>query len=280
MKDNPIASSRRNTPVQVQGQRAAVNTQEPTQQPLFPHPPVQRFNPTVIPHMATNTLIPKGKERDFKEHSRNSPQNQMKEVRTSMSKLPHQRSCQDICMDPHYQKPPQYAELNYHRPSPQTPIEVNEIGPTIQQGVIQLPVQRHTQAAGERPRGSTVPVSAQQATSAPNLQINEGGGACKRDRKQESDPDQNGYVLNCIHESRPLTLNDVGRPVFVNHYYAGEAFIPTTSKKLIKLDECDVSTENSLRNAQPQGMEREYREHSQNLRITRQQNKTERRQVQ
>ena len=31
VKDNPIASSRRNTPVQVQGQRAAVSAQEPTQ---------------------------------------------------------------------------------------------------------------------------------------------------------------------------------------------------------------------------------------------------------
>ena len=61
VKDNPIASSRRNTPVQVQGQRAAVNTQEPTQRPLFPHPPVQRFNPTVIPRMATNTLVHKGR---------------------------------------------------------------------------------------------------------------------------------------------------------------------------------------------------------------------------
>ena len=77
--------------------------------------PVQRFNPTVIPHIATNTLGPQGEERDFNEHSRNSPQNQMKEVQTPMSKeLPHQRSCQDICMDPHYQKPPQYAEINNH----------------------------------------------------------------------------------------------------------------------------------------------------------------------
>ena len=67
VKDNPIASSRRNTPVQVQGRRAAVNTQEPTQRPLFPHPPVQHFNLTVIPHMATNTLDLQGKERDFKE---------------------------------------------------------------------------------------------------------------------------------------------------------------------------------------------------------------------
>ena len=92
-------------------------------------------------------------------------------------------------------------------------------------------------------------MSAQQTTSVPSLQINEGGGARKRDRKQESDPDQNGYVFNCIHKNRPFTVKDVGRPVFVNHYYAGEAFIPVTNKKLIKLDECDVSTEISLRNA-------------------------------
>ena len=193
---------------------------------------------------------------------------------------PHQRSCQDVRMDPHYQKPPHYADIHQHRPVPQTPIEINEIGPTIQQGVIQCPVQRHIQAAGERPRGSTVPENAQQRTSAPNLQINESGGACERDRKQENDPDPNGYVLNCIHESRPFTVNDVGRPVFVNHYYAGEGFIPVTSKKLIKLDECDMSTESSLRNAQPQGMEREYREHSQNSWITRQPNEAERGQVQ
>ena len=140
-------------------------------------------------------------------------------------KLPHQRSCQDICMDPHYQKPQQYADLHHHRPSPQTPIEINEIGPTIQQGVI------HLETRDKLP-------------------------------KQEGDLDQNDYVLNCIHENRPLKLNDVGRPVFVNHYYAGEAFIPVTSKKLIKLDECDVLIENSLRNAELQGIEREYREHS------------------
>ena len=75
-------------------------------------------------------------------------------------------------------------------------------------------------------------------------------------------------------------MNDVGRPVFVNHYYTGEAFIPITSKKLIKLDECDVSTENSLRNAQPQGIECEYREHSQNSQITQQQNGIDRGQTQ
>ena len=138
-------------------------------------------------------------------------------------------------------------------------------------------MQRHTQTAGEQPRRPTV--DTQQTTSVPSLQINENGGTCERDRKQERDQDENDYVINCIHESRPFTVNDVGRPVFVNHYYAGEAFIPVTNKKLIKLDECDVSTEISLRNAQPQGMEREFKEHSQKSRIIQQTDEAEREQV-
>ena len=200
-----------------------------------------------------------------------------------MSKqLPHQRSCQDVRMDPRYQKPPQYAEIHHHRSSPQMPIEVNEIGPTIQEGVIQCPIQRDTQAAGVRPRRSTPPINTQQTASLPNIQIAENGSIRERDRlpEQEGEPNHHDYVLNCIHENRPLTLNDVGRPVFVNHYYVGEAFIPVTSKKLIKLDECDMSSENSLRNIQQQGALCEYREHSQNSQITQQQNGIERGQVQ
>ena len=115
-------------------------------------------------------------------------------------------------------------------------------------------------------------------TSVPSLQINNNGGAHERDRKQESDPEENGYVINCIHENRPFTVNDVGRPVFVNHYYAGEAFIPVTNKRLIKLDECDVSTEISLRNAQPQDIERKFKEHSQNSQIIQQTAEAEREQ--
>ena len=270
VKDNPIASSRRNTPIQVQGQRVTVNPRDQPQQLLFPHPPVLRYNPTVIPQMQMHILTPQREKRKSREHSRKSPQHQMREVKTTMSKqLPHQRSCQDVHMDPCYQGPPQYAEINHHRPSPQSPVEVNEIGPTIQQGVIQRPVQRHTQPT-EGPRRPTVPVSAQQTTSVPSLQIN--------NRKQESDPEENGYVINCIHENRPFTVNDVGRPVFVNHYYAGEAFIPVTNKQLIKLDECDVSTEISLRNAQPQAIEREFGEHSRNSRIMQQMAEAERKQ--
>ena len=135
VKDNPIVSSRRNTPVQVQGQRATVNPQEGPQQPLFPHPPVQRYNPTVIPQIAIHNLTSQLEERESREHSRKSPQSQMKEVQSLMSKqFPHQMSCQDVRMDPRYQKPPQYAEINHHRVTPQTPVEVNKIRPTIQQG--------------------------------------------------------------------------------------------------------------------------------------------------
>ena len=115
VKDNPIASSRRNTLVQVQGQRAAVNPQEPIKQPLFPNPPMQHFDPMVIPRIGTNKLAPQAEERESREHSWKSPQNQMKEIQTPVLKqLPHQRSCQDVHMDPRYQKPPQYAEINYH----------------------------------------------------------------------------------------------------------------------------------------------------------------------
>ena len=140
VQDNPIASSRRNTPVQVQGQRVTVNQRDQPQQPqpLFPHPPVQRYNPTVIPRMQMHNVTPQREKRESREHSRKSPQHQMREVQTTLSQqLPHQRSCQDVRMDPRYQEPPQYAEINHHRPSPQRPVEVNETGPAIQQGVIQ-----------------------------------------------------------------------------------------------------------------------------------------------
>ena len=95
VKDNPIASSRRNT--LVQGQKTAVNTQESNQQPLFPNLLVQHFNPPVIPQIGTNTLGPQAEEREFREHSQKLPQNQVKETKVPMStQLPHQRSVQWI----------------------------------------------------------------------------------------------------------------------------------------------------------------------------------------
>ena len=67
VKDNPIASSRRNTPVQTQGQRATVNPRDRPQQPLFPHPPVQRYNPMVIPWITMHSLTPQREERESRE---------------------------------------------------------------------------------------------------------------------------------------------------------------------------------------------------------------------
>ena len=89
VKDNPIVSSRRNTPVQEQ--KIAVNIQESNQRPLFPHPPIQCFNPPVIPQIGTNTLGSQVGEHKSREHSRKSPKTQIKEVQAPMStQLPHQ----------------------------------------------------------------------------------------------------------------------------------------------------------------------------------------------
>ena len=113
VRDNPIAASRKNT--LVQEQKIAVNTQESNQRPLFPHPPIQRFKPPVIPQIGTNNLAPQVEERESREHSRKLPHNLIKETKAPMSaQLPHQRSCQDVRMDPHYHKPPHYAEIHHH----------------------------------------------------------------------------------------------------------------------------------------------------------------------
>ena len=113
---------------------------------------------------------------------------------------------------------------------------------------------------------------------------NQTGGVLQNQRdsssNQMSGPEENGrdrlpncnensfpedYVMNCIHKGKPFPWNDLARPVFVNHYYAGEPLLPTTSKKYIRLDECDNSTENSARNPQLQIFNRETLEQSQDL---------------
>ena len=114
----------------------------------------------MIPQIGTNTLRLQVDECKSREHSQKSRKTQIKEVQAPMStQLPHQRSCQNVRMDPRYQKPPHYSQIHHHRPVPQPPIEINEIGPTIQQGMIQCPVQRDTQAKGVQPRRSAPPVN-------------------------------------------------------------------------------------------------------------------------
>ena len=96
-----------------------------------------------------------------------------------------------------------------------------------------------------------------------NVTSDPGGNARDRLPEHDEDPNYIDYVMNCIHENRPFTLNNIARPIFKNNYYAGEPLIPVTSKKFIRLDECDISTENSVRNPQPQAVNHEFREASQ-----------------
>ena len=146
------------------------------------------------------------------------------------------------------------------------------MGSTIQQGVIQCLVHQETQSWTTVNTNPVQPPMMSQ-TRVTSTQVHSNGNVA-------SDPEGNGrdilpehdstdYVMNCIHKSRPLSLNDIGRPIFVNHYYAGESVIPVTSKKLIKLDECDKSTEDPSRNhqmnMQPQGLNWESVEASQDL---------------
>lgn len=128
------------------------------------------------------------------------------------------------------------------------------MGLTIQQDVIQCPVQGGTQptGTGARPKETACPNNIQQTRMMPQCQLHDNGSAKsdpegnRRDRLPQHDEDlnQGDYVLNCVHERVPFSLNDVARPVFVNHYYAGGPPTPVTNKKVIRLDECDMSSEN------------------------------------
>ena len=124
---------------------------------------------------------------------------QVKEAQAAMLRQPpHQRSCQDVRMDPRYQKPPHYSQIQHHRPVPQSPIEVNEIGPTIKQSVIKCPVQRGTQSTstGARPRNTTPPVNTQQtATRVPSSNITDGGAML--------DPEEHGRDRPPEQENNP-----------------------------------------------------------------------------
>ena len=95
------------------------------------------------------------------------------DTETETAPPPHQRSCQDVHMDPHYQKPPHYLQIQHHRSVPQPATEVNEMGPTIQQGVIQCPAQRSMQSMETRQLNAASPVDTQRTVArVPSLSIN------------------------------------------------------------------------------------------------------------
>ena len=112
----------------------------------------------------------------------------------SPQQSPLQRSSQDVHRHPHFQQPPpQYSQIQQHRWSqPPPPIEVNEMGPTIQQGVIQCPVwqgpQQRTAGAQLRDTANTIPAQSSmmpQTRAQPLSQGHNNGNVT-------SDPEGNG----------------------------------------------------------------------------------------
>ena len=140
------------------------------------------------------------------------------------------------------------------------------MGPTIQQDVLQHPVWRKTQsiATGVRPK--------EVVQSTRSILPDHNGGNLTSDPKEdgrdklpehEENPSYYDYVMNSIQGCKPFSLSDIARHVFVNHFYAGEPLILVTSKRLIRLDKSNISTESSVRNPQPQAINYKFVEHLQ-----------------
>ena len=70
------------------------------------------------------------------------------------------------------------------------------------------------------------------------------------------------HNIKVLPEGYQSALNETVRPVFVNHYYAGEAVVSGTNRRYIRLDDCDVLSESVQGIQQMQAVDREFIEHS------------------
>ena len=170
---------------------------------------------------------------------------------------------------PGFDSPPHHSQIQQHRQQQQlpAPIELNEIGPMIQQGVIQCPVQKKTVTMGARPKDPTQKL--QQTELVPPVQgYNRGNMSDPGDNGRDSLPvcDRNpGYhdrTVETVQGSKTVPVNEVARPIFVNHYYAGEQLMPVTSKRLIRLNETDSFMTDGEKGPYPQIITHEPIEHS------------------
>ena len=213
VKDNPIASSRRTTP------EHPVKSQQG-----FPQPPTQHFQAPVIP-------------------STEGGNQRVKQPRM-------QPNSQDVRTDPHFRHPPpHYSQIPLHRQIP--PVEVNELGPTIQQGVIQRP--------RERTEGNT---EGRLRTGTSSERLSERNDGTNIAQSSDTRPNVRQHNIKVLPEGYQLALNETVRPVFVNHYYAGEAVVSGTNRRYIRLDDCDVLSESVQGIQQTQAVDREFIEHS------------------
>ena len=143
------------------------------------------------------------------------------------------------------------------------------MGPTIQRGVIQClvqksqstvgePISRNVLHLGERPQSnSMLPGRELGRVNQASGSQQEGIGTLPENGVYVNSDDQ---VIDLVRGYRPFPMNEVARPVFINHYYAGESV--ATDGKLIRLEDCDVSVENSVLGRQAQGGSCEYVERS------------------
>ena len=166
-----------------------------------------------------------------------------------------QKSSQDVKMDPRFQPPsPHYSQIQQHQQIQVPLVEVNELGPTIQQGMIQCPM-------GGAQSNKETRLQAQTRTS-PQSERNVNINFLPDPEENERDRSQprSGKIFP---EGYQLALNEAARPVFVNHYYAGETLVSGMNKRYIRLDECDISSESVAGVQQMQGLNRKSAEHSQ-----------------
>ena len=146
-----------------------------------------------------------------------------------------QKSSQDVKMDPCFRPPPpHYSRLKSHRQVQTPPVGVNKLGPTIQQGMIQRPV-GGTQQNRETRLQTRTRVAPQNERS-DNTNFMPGLEESERSKPRP-------HSEKVFPEGYQFALNEAVRPVFVNHYYAGETLVSGMNKRYIRLDDCDISSE-------------------------------------
>ena len=161
-----------------------------------------------------------------------------------------QLNSQDVRTDPRFRHPPpHYSQIPLHRQIP--PVEVNELGPTIQQGVIQRPK--------ERTEGN---IEGRLRTEVRSERLSERNDGTNIAQSSHTRPNVRQHNIKVLPEGYQLALNETVRPVFVNHYYAGEAVVSGTNRRYIRLDDCDVLSESVQGIQQTQAVDREFIEHS------------------
>ena len=161
-----------------------------------------------------------------------------------------QLNSQDVRTDPRFRyPPPHYSQTPLHRQIP--PVEVNELGPTIQQGVIQRPK--------ERTEGN---IEGRLRTEVRSERLSERNDGTNIAQSSHTRPNVRQHNIKVLPEGYQLALNETVRPVFVNHYYAGEAVVSGTNRRYIRLDDCDILSESVQGIQQMQAVDREFIDYS------------------